>query len=194
MASGSICSRLEESKCHSYPEEDMVNYKPATLISANPGNNFQAPEGQEGGQEKSAETYRGEMVLNWPDTILQGRAGQSKVLYQPGSCHLFAYLELCVQCLDQPVVDPKGWNLRNWDCWGAACKGLGFLSPPVNVNGSEGISSLLCLPNTLFLGLGHGCCSALCSGSSNNSPWEVGQCLRCFQPGGFQETTLIGLF
>lgn len=42
----------------------MVNYKPATLISANPGNNFQAPEGQEGGQEKSAETYRGEMVLN----------------------------------------------------------------------------------------------------------------------------------
>lgn len=64
MTSGSICSRLEESKHHSYPEEDMVNSRAASLTSANPGNNFQAHEEEEGGQEKSAQTYKGEMVLN----------------------------------------------------------------------------------------------------------------------------------
>lgn len=54
----------EESKSHSCPQEDMANYRPASLTSANPGNNFQAHERQEGGQEKSAQTYKGEMVLN----------------------------------------------------------------------------------------------------------------------------------
>lgn len=45
------------------------------------------------------------------------------------------------------------------------------------MNGSEEISSPLCLLNTLFLGLGHGCRSHLCSGSGSSSPWEVGQCM-----------------
>lgn len=56
-------------------------------------------------------------------------------------------------------------------------KGWAFPSLEVSMNGSEEISFPLCLSNTLFLGLGHGCCSDLCSGSGSSSPWEVGQCL-----------------
>lgn len=37
-------------------QEDMANYRPASLTSTNPGNSFQVHEGQNSSQKKSAQT------------------------------------------------------------------------------------------------------------------------------------------